>query len=545
MSLVESADQPKWPTLAMVRKQLTAKLSLTDKILLSASLFCINFVAALDISTIGTVQPRVLSDFNAMTKVGAITVIMILLSAGIRPVFAKITETFGHLEALIVSVMFHVLGSLICALAKSFGAIFAGTVFSWLGQTGYSTLVALLVADTLPIHLRASVTAYISIPFVTNYYLGIEIANQLYDKWQWVYGILCILAFVCALPAVFSLLRLNRRARQMLKESGAGPQPFKGVCAVLIELDVPGLVLLSGGLIAVLAPLGLQLNSTYGWSSAQVIAPIVSGLLTLVAFIYYELRLARYPIVTFRLLKTRTFACAIMTALLIFFSFNVSLFFFTPYIQVTRDTSARTAMLLQQGTTGFHIGLFAGGWAMQFSKRYRRWVWLGWALCLLAICLMLRSRSGTNVTNAEIAAVQAILGLGVGIVVGCSGIGVQASVAKLDLTMAITLYGMCEYIGGVLGEAASTTIWVNVLPTKLEGRMPAYVDVQSAINNITYYQQLPDSQRLVVQDGYIATQKILTICGICSISLAAIAILGMAPFDLTTKDDKELVSTAT
>ncbi|KAJ1833932.1 ferrioxamine B transporter, partial [Coemansia sp. RSA 2708] len=201
MSLVESADQPKWPTLAMVRKQLTAELSLADKILLSASLFCINFVAALDISAIGTVQPRVLSDFNAMTKVGAITVIMILLSAGIRPVFAKITETFGHLEALIVSVMFHVLGSLICALAKNFGAIFAGTVFSWLGQTGYSTLVALLVADTLPIHLRASVTAYISIPFVTNYYLGIEIANQLYDKWQWVYGILCILAFVCALPA--------------------------------------------------------------------------------------------------------------------------------------------------------------------------------------------------------------------------------------------------------------------------------------------------------------------------------------------------------
>ncbi|KAJ2527292.1 hypothetical protein GGH20_003133 [Coemansia sp. RSA 1937] len=98
---------------------------------------------------------------------------------------------------------------------------------------------------------------------------------------------------------------------------------------------------------------------------------------------------------------------------------------------------------------------------------------------------------------------------------------------------------MAKYIGGVLGEAVSTTIWVNLLPTKLDGRMNASVDIDSAINNINYFMELPKDQRAIVQDGYIATQKILIICGICSISLAAIAMLGLAPYDLSVASDQD------
>ncbi|KAJ2630129.1 hypothetical protein IW137_005046, partial [Coemansia sp. RSA 1287] len=88
-------------------------------------------------------------------------------------------------------------------------------------------------------------------------------------------------------------------------------------------------------------------------------------------------------------------------------------------------------------------------------------------------------------------------GVGGGIIVGCSGIGVQASVANPDLPIAITLYSMAKYIGGVLGEAVSTTIWVNILPTKLDGRMNASVDIDSAINNINYFMELPKDQRAI------------------------------------------------
>ncbi|KAJ2385396.1 hypothetical protein GGI05_004713, partial [Coemansia sp. RSA 2603] len=246
-------------------------------------------------------------------------------------------------------------------------------------------------------------------------------------------------------------------------------------------------------------------------------------------------RLAPFPVVPLNLFKNRTFTCAILAATFFYYTSNVSLYYFNPFIQVTREVSARTAMLLQLGSTGYYVGLFAGGWAMQFSRRYRRWAWAGWALWLLAVGLMMRSRGRLGASNAEIAVVQSILGVGSGVVIGCVGIGIQAAVSPVDLPMAITLYGMVAYLGGVLGEGTSTTIWVNVLPAKLNGRMRSDVSVDMAINNITYFFELPADQRLVVQDAYVATQRILTICGIVAMLVAAIAMLGLAPYELSPK----------
>ncbi|KAJ2355161.1 hypothetical protein GGF43_002853 [Coemansia sp. RSA 2618] len=531
-------------TLTGVKKKLVTEWQLFDKVLISVGIFFINFITALDSSATTTVQPRVLSDFNALTRAGVISTVTYLLIAGMRPVFAKISDVFGHLQGLVLSAGLHTLGFLICALAKNFSALFGGTVISVLGQAGYGTLVAIIIADILPIHLRASVTAYVSVPNVTNYYLGVEVGNGLYDKWHWVYGILCILALVCSLPAMFSLFRLDKRARMILRQvdtvdSSEPKKPkFRRFLEVLMELDIPGLVLICGGFISILAPLGMQLNTTYGWGSARVIAPLVIGVVALLFFVYYEYRLAWFPVVPFRLFKIRTFTCAMLAATFFYFTNNVTLFYFNPFIQVSREVSAHTAMLLQLGSTGYYVGMFLGGWAMQFSKRYRRWAWLGWAMWQIAVCLMIRSRSGAGTTNAEIAVVQAILGVGSGIVIGCVGIGVQAAVSKVDLSIAITLYGMVAYIGGVIGEGTSTTIWVNVLPSKLEGHMDPSVDIFSAINNLTYYFELPKDQRLIVQDGYVKTQKILTICGICTMAIAGIAMLGLAPYDLSANANK-------
>ncbi|KAJ2460858.1 hypothetical protein GGF42_000572 [Coemansia sp. RSA 2424] len=540
---VPLADSPN-ATLTGVKKKMVTEWRRFDKILISVGIFFINFVTALDGSATATIQPQVLSDFNALTRVGLIGTVTYLLIAGIRPIFAKISDVFGHLQALMLAMVLHTLGFVICAFSKNFSSIFAGTVISVLGQAGYSTLVAIILADILPIHLRASVTAYVSIPYVTNYYLGVEVGNGLYNSWHWVYGILAIMAIVCSAPSLYSLYRLDKRARQILSEMGAlkptSQSSWLRRCFnVILELDIPGLLLICGGFISILAPLGMQLNTTYGWGSAHVVVPLVIGVVSLIGFVFYEKRLAAFPVVPFRLFKSRTFTCSILAATFFYFTSNVSLFYFNPFIQVTREVSSRTAMLLQLGSTGYYVGLFLGGWAMQYSKRYRRWAWIGWVMWLIAVCLMIRSRSGPNTTNAEIAVVQSILGIGSGIVIGCVGIGIQAAVSVVDLPIAITLYGMVAYIGGVLGEGTSTTIWVNVLPTKLEGKMDPSVDVFSAINNLTYYFELPKDQRVIVQDAYVSTQKILTICGICSITLAGVFMLGLAPFDLsaTSKDD--------
>ncbi|KAJ1951126.1 ferrioxamine B transporter, partial [Linderina macrospora] len=502
-ALVNETEQN--ATLTGVKKKMVTSWSRFDKIMIAGGIFFINFVTAMDSSATGTIQPTVLSEYNAMTRAGVISTVTYLLIAGLRPMFAKISDVYGHLHGLLISMFFHTLGFVICALSKNFTTIFAGTVISVIGQAGYGTLVAIIIADIIPIHLRGIVTAWVSIPNVTNYYLGVEVGNGLLSKWHWVYGILAILAVVCSMPSIYSLFRLDRRARQILKETGQwhGHRPIGEVLKESwYELDILGLILLCGGCISILAPLGMQLNTTYGWGSARVIAPLVIGVVALVFMVFYERLWARFPVIPFHLFKHRTFTGAILAGTFFYFTSNVSLFFFNPFIQVTREVSSHTAMLLQLGTTGYYVGLFLGGWAMQWSRRYRRWAWIGWVLWLLAVCLMIRSRSGSHTTNAEIAVVQAILGVGSGIVIGCVGIGVQAAVSRTDVPIAVTLYGMVAYIGGVLGEGVSTTVWVNVLPSKINPKLDPSVDAFMAINNITYFFELPKDQRVIVQDGY-------------------------------------------
>ncbi|KAK9693593.1 hypothetical protein K7432_013855 [Basidiobolus ranarum] len=530
--------------LAGVKKGLVVKWRNADKYIVVGSLFAINFVTAMDTSATATIMPKVLSEYNSLTMYGALTSVSYLLVAGIRPIFAKIADTFGRVHAIGLSILFHTIGFVICASARNFGYIFAGTLLSTIGQAGYSTISVILIADFIPLYLRGSFNGYMAIPSVTNAYLGPVVAYALLIKWRWVYGLLAILALVCSIPAVYSLYTIDKRASEDLQKL-ENPPPRKPLGSLLldiaIELDILGLLLLCGGVIMVLLPLGLSYNTIYGWGDGRVLGPLISGIIVILLFIIYEHKYARYPVVPFRLFKNKTFSAAMAAGVMFYFTSNVSLFFFNAFIQVTRDTDARTAQLLQLGYVVYYIGVILGGWAMQKSKRYRRWAWVGWAIYLIAVGLMIRTRGGTHTSNAEIAIVQGLLGLGSGVAIGCIGIGVQASVVKADIAIAVALYLMVAYLGGAIGEATSTTIWNTTLPNRLMGQMDPSVDVSKAINNIDYFKTLPIGQKELVQLAYIDTQKILSICGVGALVLAGFAMLFLAPYDLSEDQNEREV----
>ncbi|KAI8323075.1 MFS general substrate transporter [Martensiomyces pterosporus] len=509
-----------------------------DKAVVLASIFCINFVTSLNASATATILPQVLTEFSALTKSGLIGIVSYLLIAGMRPVFAKISTAQGHMHALVLSMILHISGLALCAMSGGVKGIVVGSALETLGQAGYGTTVAIVIADTLPLHLRGSVAAYVTVPNVVNYYLGAVVGQAMILQWRWVYGLLGVLALVCVGPSVYSLRRVRmvpgtHPSIDSAKAAPKLPVPLaKKAWDLCVELDALGLVLLCGGFMAVLVPLTLQHNMVGGWLSTQTLAPLVLGGLSLAYFVYHEQHMAANPVVPFRIFKVCTFTCAILASTLFYFTANVALYYFSAFIQVTREVPAQTAMFLQLGSTVYQVGVMLGGWAMQKSRRYRRWAWVGWVLWTLSVVLMLRTRGSRTTTNLEIAFVQAVWGLGSGMVVGSVGVGVQAAVLDSDLAIAITLYGMAMYLGGVLGEGAATTIWVNVLPKQLDGRLDPGVDADKAINSLQYYFSLPQSQRMIVQDAYIETQRVLTKCGIASMLAAGAAMIGLAPYSL-------------
>ncbi|MFD6990815.1 MFS transporter [Streptomyces sp. NPDC059943] len=125
------------------------------------------------------------------------------------------------------------------------------------------------------------------------------------------------------------------------------------------RLDVPGAVLVAAGM--GLCVLGFQQASTWGWGSAATWGCIVGGLLVLVVFCLFELRV-RDPLVKLQVFRDRAFAvdCAVLFFAMLAF---VPVFFFASvYAQVSLSSSPnQAALFLLYFFVGFAIASQWGG----------------------------------------------------------------------------------------------------------------------------------------------------------------------------------------
>lgn len=85
-------------------------------------------------------------------------------------------------------------------------------------------------------------------------------------------------------------------------------------------MDIIGLTLLAGAMALILLPLALGGSSAAKWKTANVIVPLVIGVLFLPLFAIWEWKFARHPIFPFHLMKDRH----VMIILLISFLKNIA-----------------------------------------------------------------------------------------------------------------------------------------------------------------------------------------------------------------------------
>ena len=114
-------------------------------------------------------------------------------------------------------------------------------------------------------------------------------------------------------------------------------------------LDLPGAVLATGGLLAVVYAI-IQGNEA-GWTSPEIVIAFGAGIAMLAAFAFVELR-ARAPMLPLRFFRQRDFNGAVLVIGLIFFAIIVTFFFLTQFFQIVQGKSAFTAGLYLLPTAG-------------------------------------------------------------------------------------------------------------------------------------------------------------------------------------------------
>ena len=133
-----------------------------------------------------------------------------------------------------------------------------------------------------------------------------------YASWRWVFFINVPFGI---LATVLALLFL----REMRNRDAA------------VKLDITGAILVTGSLASLIY--GVVNTTIHGWGSSSTLSWFLAGAVTMVAFLFWELKVASHPLVPFRIFRSRTLSTANIVMFLVGGAFFAMWYFLTFYFQ--------------------------------------------------------------------------------------------------------------------------------------------------------------------------------------------------------------------
>ncbi|MGW4890482.1 MFS transporter [Streptomyces murinus] len=222
-----------------------------------------------------------------------------------------------------------------------------------------------------------------------------------------------------------------------------------------VRLDVPGVLLGCGGLVAIVYGFGEA--QPRGWSDPLVLAMLAAGVLLLVAFVWWQAR-APSPLLPLRILRSRDRAGCLLTMTFAVIGMFGLFLFMTYYLQVVLGYSpVRTGLAFLPMTAAIVAG------STQISARLlphvppRRLLVPGMLLATGGLLLLTRLTPHSSYAG-EILPALVLLGLGLGLTFMPVFATATAGVAPRDAGVTSATVNTAQQVGGSIGTALLNTI---------------------------------------------------------------------------------------
>jgi EmrB/QacA subfamily drug resistance transporter len=241
----------------------------------------------LDQTVVSVALPTIQRDLDtSQTELQWVVNAYLLSLAALVAVGGRLADMFNRVGVLIIGIVLFVCSSAACGLAQSETFLIAARALQGVGAALMLPPTGAIVINTFPLAERGKamgVYAGISMIFLS---LGPLVGGLFteYASWRWVFWVNLPLGVI----TIGMILRTRPEGRVPAGQ----------------RLDVPGLLTLVSGLIAIV--LALMQSNTWGWGSPATILLLAGGLLLLGAFVALETRVPS-PLVQLRLFLTRNF----------------------------------------------------------------------------------------------------------------------------------------------------------------------------------------------------------------------------------------------
>jgi EmrB/QacA subfamily drug resistance transporter len=282
------------------------------------------FMAALDNLVVTTALPVIRASFQAnlaelewIVNAYTLTFAVLLLTG------AALGDRFGRKRLFIIGLAIFTGGSAVAALSTNVSVLIIARAIQGLGGAILTPLSLTILSAAVPRERRAVALGawggIAGLAIAIGPLVGGAISEGL--AWQWIFWVNVPIGLV-AIPMAYARLTETH-----------GPST---------RLDLPGLGLVSGGLLAVVW--GLVRANEQGWTSPEILGSFAAGIVLLASFVIWEARSAE-PMLPLRLFRSRSFTAANIVSMLMTFGMFGSIFLLAQFFQVVQHYSPLQAGL--------------------------------------------------------------------------------------------------------------------------------------------------------------------------------------------------------
>ncbi len=394
-------------------------------------------MVTLDNLVVTTAVPVIREDLHAGIAglewtVNAYTLVFaVLLLTG-----AALGDRFGRRLMFSIGLGIFTVASAGAALAPTIGALDAARAIQGLGGAIVMPLSLTILSAAVPAERRGlALGAWGGISGLAVAF-GPLVGGAVVDgiSWHWIFWLNVPIGLVLAPLAMVRL------------DESRGPAS---------SVDVPGLVLASGGLFGVVW--GLVRGNSVGWGSPEILVALVAGGAAVVLFVLWELR-APHPMLPLRFFRSRAFTLSSVASLLMSFGMFGSVFLLAQFFQTVQGYSPLGSGLRILPWTAMPMIVAPIAGAM--SDRIGGHRLLGAGLALQAIGLGWIAAVSTPTTPyIDLVLPFSISGIGMGLFFAPVANVVLSSVRPEEEGQASGANNAIRELGGVLGVAVLVAIF--------------------------------------------------------------------------------------
>jgi len=354
-------------------------------------------MASLDATVVGIALPAIGRDFHVgVSSLQWVVDAYTLTLAGLLLLGGTLGDSYGRRKMFSVGIVWFAVASLLCGLAPTAGVLIAARALQGVGGALLTPgSLSILQASFAAEDRSAAIGAWSGFGGVATA-IGPFLGGWLISAVSW------RLVFFINLPIAVAVVAIN--TRHVPETKAPGPVP---------RLDIRGAACISGALAGI--TYGLIAASTYGWSSTQVLVPLILGAVLLGLFIMVEAREPQ-PMLPLGVFKSRQFTAANAVTFIVYAALGGLLFLVPVVLQVAHGYSPLEAGAALLPVTFIMLLLSSRSGALAARIGPRLQMSVGPLVLAVSFLLFIRIGGSGDYLTAVLPAVL-VFGLGVAIMV--------------------------------------------------------------------------------------------------------------------------------